>query len=60
MLCGIYGPSSGDAYILGHNIRTQMDKIRTSMGFCPQYDILFDNLSVAEHLDFIASVKKYD
>ena len=36
-----------------------MDEIRTSIGFCPQHDILYDELTVAEHLDLIASVKGY-
>ena len=59
MLTGIYAPSSGTATILGYNIQSQMDQIRTSMGFCPQYDILYDSLTVNEHLDLIASVKKF-
>ena len=33
---GMYTPNSGTAYILGHDIRTQMSRIRTSIGFCPQ------------------------
>jgi ABC-type uncharacterized transport system ATPase subunit len=40
MLCGIYAPDAGNAYILGNNIKYQMDIIRTSLGFCPQHDIL--------------------
>ncbi|RNA24891.1 ATP-binding cassette sub-family A member 3-like, partial [Brachionus plicatilis] len=59
MLCGIYAPSSGDAKILGKSIRTSMDEIRSSLGFCPQYDILYDDLTVAEHIDLIASIKGY-
>ena len=40
MLCGMYAPDGGNAYILGNDIKYQMDSIRTSMGFCPQHDIL--------------------
>nr|APD26552.1 ATP-binding cassette transporter subfamily A member 3-like X2 protein [Brachionus koreanus] len=59
MLCGIYAPTSGDAKILGKSIRTNMNDIRSSLGFCPQYDILYDDLKVAEHIDLIASIKGY-
>jgi ABC-type multidrug transport system ATPase subunit len=37
MLCGIYAPDSGDAFVLGKSIRNQMDQIRSSLGFCPQH-----------------------
>lgn len=60
MLCGIYAPDEGTAYILGSDIKYQMDQIRTSLGFCPQHDILYDNLTVAEHIDLVSSIKGYD
>ncbi len=56
MLAGIFAPSSGTATILGYDIRSQMDQIRTSMGICPQHDILYDKFTVGEHFDLIASV----
>nr|UOU03315.1 ATP-binding cassette subfamily A3-like 2 [Brachionus rubens] len=59
MLCGIYAPSSGDARILGKSIKTNMNDIRSSLGFCPQYDILYDNLTVAEHIKLFAKIKGY-
>jgi len=59
MLCGIYAPDQGTAYILGSDIKYQMDQIRTSLGFCPQHDILYDDLTVAEHIDLVASIKGY-
>lgn len=34
-----------------------MRDIRTFMGVCPQHDVLFDNLSVREHLELFASFK---
>lgn len=33
-----------------------MVQIRRSLGLCPQHDILFDNLTVTEHLYFYAQV----
>jgi len=34
-----------------------MDDIRTFMGVCPQHDILFDDLTVREHLELFAVFK---
>lgn len=56
MLCGLYPPSSGTAQIFGYDLRTQMDKIRCIMGYCPQVNILFDEFTVEEHLKLIAMV----
>lgn len=33
-----------------------MALIRRSLGLCPQHDVLFDNLTVVEHLLFYAQV----
>ncbi len=56
MLCGLYSPNAGTAYILDHDIRTNLDKIRSSIGFCPQQNILYDDLTIYEHLYLIATV----
>ena len=57
LLTGIYTPSAGTAYIEGKDIRTDMDEIRSSLGMCPQYNVLFDELTVEEHLWFYAKLK---
>ncbi|XP_045466962.1 cholesterol transporter ABCA5-like [Harmonia axyridis] len=59
ILTGLTSPSSGTAYIFGYDIRdpNDMDKIRRMTGVCPQHDILFDNLTPKEHLEFFAAVK---
>ena len=33
--------------------------VRGSLGLCPQHDILFDELTVEEHLDFFCKLKGY-
>ncbi|KAL2089373.1 hypothetical protein ACEWY4_014061 [Coilia grayii] len=57
ILTGLFPPTSGTAYINGRDIRTDMDSIRRSMGTCPQYNILFNNLTVEEHIFFYARMK---
>uniref|UniRef100_A0A8C5NB08 ATP-binding cassette, sub-family A (ABC1), member 4a n=1 Tax=Gouania willdenowi TaxID=441366 RepID=A0A8C5NB08_GOUWI len=41
ILTGIFPPTSGTAMIYGNDIRTDMDSIRTSLGTCPQHNVLF-------------------
>ncbi|KAG8371966.1 hypothetical protein BUALT_Bualt12G0017800 [Buddleja alternifolia] len=36
---------------------TLQDEIRQSLGVCPQYDILFPELTVKEHLEIFANIK---
>lgn len=57
MLTGLFPPTSGHAYIHGYEISQDMVQIRKSLGLCPQHDVLFDNLTVAEHLYFYAQLK---
>ncbi|RXN24177.1 ATP-binding cassette sub-family A member 3 [Labeo rohita] len=56
---GLFPPSSGRAYINGYDICQDMALIRRSLGLCPQHDVLFDNLTVREHLLFYTQLKGY-
>ena len=42
ILTGLFPPTAGTAYIYGCDIRMDMDKIRRSLGMCPQHNVLFD------------------
>lgn len=53
---GLFPPTSGRAYISGYDICQDMPLIRQSLGLCPQHDVLFDDLTVREHLLFYAQV----
>uniref|UniRef100_A0AAY4CPM1 ABC transporter domain-containing protein n=1 Tax=Denticeps clupeoides TaxID=299321 RepID=A0AAY4CPM1_9TELE len=57
ILTGLFPPTSGTAYVNGKDIRTDMDSIRQSLGMCPQYNILFHQLTVEEHILFYALMK---
>ncbi|XP_071594787.1 ATP-binding cassette sub-family A member 13 [Heliangelus exortis] len=60
LLTGLYPPSSGTVIINGKDIRTDLAAIRTELGVCPQYDVLFNILTVREHLLLYGSVKAPD
>ena len=57
ILTGLFPPTSGSATIYGHDIRTDMERIRQNLGMCPQHNVLFDKLSVEEHLWFYSKLK---
>ncbi|EDV22374.1 uncharacterized protein TRIADDRAFT_10137, partial [Trichoplax adhaerens] len=57
ILTGLFPPTSGTAHIYGKNITEDMDSIRESLGLCPQHNVLFENLTVEEHLWFYARLK---
>ena len=43
MLTGMVEPTSGLIQVLGD---TQLDKIRSKIGVCPQHDTLYEDLTV--------------
>lgn len=57
VLTGFYTPSSGTAIVNGYDIKISMDGVRSSLGLCPQHDVLFDTLTVKEHLWFFGRLK---
>ncbi|KAL3869286.1 hypothetical protein ACJMK2_041989, partial [Sinanodonta woodiana] len=57
ILTGLFPPTDGTAFIYGKDIRQDIDSIRHSLGMCPQHNVLFDLLTVEEHLWFYARLK---
>ncbi|KAJ9596524.1 hypothetical protein L9F63_012466, partial [Diploptera punctata] len=57
MLTGMITPTSGTALVGGYDIRTEIQKVRESIGYCPQHNILFEELTVREHLYFFSKLK---
>ena len=59
MLTGLYEATEGNAYYDGDDILigNNMDKFRTKLGICPQHDVLFENLTIKEHLEMFSIFK---
>ncbi|XP_052036865.1 retinal-specific phospholipid-transporting ATPase ABCA4 [Apodemus sylvaticus] len=57
ILTGLLPPTSGTVVIGGKDIETSLDAVRQSLGMCPQHNILFHHLTVAEHILFYAQLK---
>ena len=56
LILGLFSPSSGTGIVNGYDIRTNIDDVRNSLGMCPQHNVLFDELTVEEHMYFFCKV----
>jgi ABC-type multidrug transport system ATPase subunit len=52
-----FHPTKGSLTINGLNVQRDFSKVRSMIGYCPQYDSIFDWMSVEEHLWFYAKIK---
>jgi len=59
MLTGMFAPSGGTAFVNGYDITSDLDRARDNLGLCPQHNMLFDKLTVSEHLRFFGQVLTY-
>ena len=60
MLCGLLTPTSGDVTVLGHSMPRDAETIRQRIGYMTQKFSLYEDLSVAENLDFVARIQGLD
>ena len=47
----------GSIFLFGHNNRTQFNRIRPIIGYCPQINPLFDYMKVKEMIQFYSELK---
>ncbi|ESQ45794.1 hypothetical protein EUTSA_v10010102mg [Eutrema salsugineum] len=57
MMTGLLKPTSGTGLVQGLDICSDMDRVYTSMGVCPQHDLLWETLTGREHLLFYGRLK---
>jgi ABC-type multidrug transport system ATPase subunit len=60
MLCGLIKPDGGGGTCLGLDIIRDAPLLRRQIGYMTQRFSLYDDLTVAENLDFVASVYELD
>ncbi len=56
MLCGLLKPDAGTGTCLGFDLATQSREIKRNVGYMTQRFSLYEDLSIAENLDFIARI----
>ena len=61
MITGIASPTNGQILVNDHDTVDETRLARKKIGYCPQYNLLFDEMTVLEHLKFFARLKEnYD
>jgi len=56
MLCGLLNPTSGQAQVVGHDLRHASSRAKLSLGYMAQKFSLYGLLSVRQNLEFFAGV----
>jgi ABC-type multidrug transport system ATPase subunit len=57
-LIGLQRPSEGVATIYGLDIAKDVQSLHEIMGICPQFDMLFNDMTAMEHLVLINRLKR--
>lgn len=57
MLTGATDISSGDATVDGWSIKSNIEQVRSLIGYCPQFDALDALLTPREHLELYARLR---
>ncbi len=60
MLTGLTKPTSGEAYVMGRSINTELAKVKKLVSVSPQDTAVAPNLTVRENLEFIAGIYGMD
>ena len=57
LLTGMLDVTGGDADIYGLSLSHDLDEIRTMVGICTQHNLLWDELTVLEHLQLFGAIR---
>lgn len=49
--------SGGDAHVYGYSVNKNIDIIQKNLGLCQQFDVLYETLTVKEHLKLVCELK---
>src|SRR5678816_3586898 len=56
MLCGLLRPDEGRGQVLGHDVVRESEAIKRNVGYMTQRFSFYEDLTIRENLDFVASV----
>uniref|UniRef100_A0AAV2MP22 ABC transporter domain-containing protein n=1 Tax=Knipowitschia caucasica TaxID=637954 RepID=A0AAV2MP22_KNICA len=57
MLTGDESTTGGEAFISGNSVLKELLRVQQSIGYCPQFDALFDDLTAREHLQLYTRLR---
>lgn len=54
IMCGLLTPDEGEGQVLGYDLRTEGLKIKREVGYMTQRFSFYEDLTIAENLEFVA------
>lgn len=60
IMCGLLTPDEGEGQVLGYDLRTEGLKIKREVGYMTQRFSFYEDLTIAENLEFVARLYKLD
>jgi len=51
------GPTNGNIVVFGKDINGKFNELNKIFGYCPQFDAIFEHMTVYENLEFYATIK---
>ena len=57
VLCGYLKPNEGSVYINGNDLHRNFDALKSSFGYVPQSDIVYNNLTLYDMLKYTAELR---
>ncbi|MEW9806343.1 ATP-binding cassette domain-containing protein [Mesorhizobium sp. ZMM04-5] len=54
IMCGLLTPDEGEGQVLGYDLRTESLKIKREVGYMTQKFSFYEDLTIAENLEFVA------
>jgi len=56
LLCGLLDPTEGEAWVAGHHVSREPDRVKDNIGYMAQRFGLYADLSVDENMDFYSDL----
>ena len=56
-LCGYHQPTKGSVYVNGIDLYRNFDSLKKTIGYVPQADIVYDNLTLEDMLSYTAKLR---
>jgi ABC-2 type transport system ATP-binding protein len=60
MLCGVLAPTAGHATVLGYDVATQPEPIKSAIGYMSQKSGVWPDLTVREHIELFGGIYGLD
>ena len=57
LLTGMLKPTNGNIELIGMNYDNNLNEIRKNIGLCLQYNVLYDDLTIENHLEYYCKIK---